>query len=70
MEKEPQISPLRFASVETTNWLPPPFSSGRDDEAVVDLIDSNQLVVSTEAKRSGEICGFSEVPREEGFSQW
>src|ERR1700733_13507241 len=49
---EPQISPLRFASVETTNlWQKDAFS-------LVKAQSRLKFVISTEAKRSGEICGF------------
>jgi hypothetical protein len=52
-QKQPQISPLRFAPVEMTsllsNWLQSPLK--------MDTV-CNKFVISTGAKRSGEICGF------------
>jgi hypothetical protein len=53
-EWKPQISPLRYAPVEMTNlWVvDDPFPM----ETRLQL--GNNLVISTEAQRSGEICGF------------
>jgi hypothetical protein len=57
-KEKPQISPLRFAPVEMTNLfqedaLSTQWKKGRE------LL--NKFVISTGAKRSGEICGFSLV---------
>jgi hypothetical protein len=54
-KKKPQISPLRFAPVEMTNLF--------ELRKVVHRLEKpqftqNKFVISTGAKRSGEICGF------------